>query len=172
MRMIPRFAALALLAVGAAACGPRIKPLHPVMANGEVLESPSEQMVATARVEGEMERARHPAPATAAEPTSPVARADALLREGDDYVMANRLDLALARYDQADILRPGHPETTLRIATTLDKQLRPVEALIRYRLFLHQLELEKIEAQGDAAAKLAEAIALAQQRIIVLEKSR
>jgi hypothetical protein len=86
--------------------------------------------------------------------------------------MANRLDLALARYDQADILRPGHPETTLRIATTLDKQLRPVEALIRYRLFLHQLELEKIEAQGDAAAKLAEAIALAQQRIIVLEKSR
>jgi hypothetical protein len=98
------------------------------------------------------------------------AQADALLRQGDDYVASGRLDLGLAAYDQADILRPGHPETTLRIATTLDKSLRPIEAVIRYRLFLHQLELEKIRAHGEVAANIAQAIALAHERIIVLER--
>ena len=37
-------------------------------------------------------------------------------------------------------------------------------------LFLHQLELEKIEAVGNANAKLAEAIAHAQERIVVLDR--
>ena len=73
------------------------------------------------------------------------ARADALLEQGDEYAAAGSLDLALQRYDQADILRPGHPETTLRIATTLDKSLRPMEATMRYQLFIHQLELENAE---------------------------
>jgi len=59
-----------------------------------------------------------------------------------------------------------------RIATVLDKELRPIEALIQYRLFLHQLELENIEARGDAAAKMADAIARARERIIVLEKQK
>ncbi|HET8656581.1 MAG TPA: hypothetical protein VFL93_13760 [Longimicrobiaceae bacterium] len=98
------------------------------------------------------------------------ARADALLRQGDQYAAAGRLDLALAQYDRADILRPDDPQTTLRIATTLDKSLRPVEAALRYRLFIHQMELEKINAEGDAAAKIAGAIASAHERIITLEK--
>ena len=98
------------------------------------------------------------------------AQADALLVQGDEYAAAGRLDLALDRYDRADVIRPNHPETTLRIASSLDKQLRPIEAVLRYKLFIHQLELEKIAARGDAAAKMAEAIALAQQRIIVLDR--
>jgi hypothetical protein len=100
------------------------------------------------------------------------AQADALLREGDDFTMRGDFVRALDRYDRADVLRPGHPETTLRIAQALDKQLRPLEATLRYRLFLHQLELERIGAIGDAHARMAEAIALAQQRIVVLERQR
>ena len=109
-------------------------------------------------------------PADAGFAGASAARADALLRQGDDYTTAGRLDLALERYDQADILRPGHPETTLRIARTLDKQLRPIEAIMRYQMFIHQMELERIRAEGDVAAKIAEAIARAHERIIVLEK--
>jgi tetratricopeptide (TPR) repeat protein len=100
------------------------------------------------------------------------ARAEALLREGDGYAAAGDLQRALDRYDRADVIRPGHPETTLRIAQALDKQLRPLEALMRYQLFLHQMELEKIAAHGDAYARMAEAIALAQQRIVVLDRRR
>lgn len=98
------------------------------------------------------------------------ARADALVELGDEYAAAGRLDLALQRYDQADVIRPGDPETNLRIASTLEKQLRPIEAILRYQLFIHQMELEKIEARGDAAAKIAEAIARAHERIVVLER--
>ena len=110
----------------------------------------------------------HPSQATFAGRSA--ARAEALLEQGDEFAAAGRLDLALERYDQADILRPNHPETTLRIATTLDKSLRPIEAIMRYQLFIHQLEIEKINARGDAAAKMAEAIARAHERIIVLER--
>jgi tetratricopeptide (TPR) repeat protein len=98
------------------------------------------------------------------------AQADALLAEGDQLAVAGRLDLALDRYDRADVIRPGHADTNFRIASTLDKQLRPIEAILRYQLFIHQLELEKIHARGEAAARMAEAIALAQQRIIVLDR--
>jgi hypothetical protein len=98
------------------------------------------------------------------------AQAEALLRQGDDFVAAGRLDLALERYDQADVLRPDHPETTLRIARTLDKSLRPLEAVMRYQMFLHQMELERIRAHGAVAANVAEAIALAHERIIVLDR--
>jgi hypothetical protein len=56
------------------------------------------------------------------------------------------------------------------MATSLDKLLRPREAELRYMLFLHRMELEKIEAVGNANAKLAEAIAQARQRVIVIEK--
>lgn len=99
-----------------------------------------------------------------------VALADMLVREGDDYVARGEFDMALNRYDRAHVLKPGDPAITYRVATTLDKQLRPIEALIQYQLFLHQLELEKIEAYGDAYAKLATAIAYAKERIIVLER--
>jgi tetratricopeptide (TPR) repeat protein len=109
-----------------------------------------------------------PADATLAGRAS--ARADALIAEGDELAAVGRLDLALDRYDRADVIRPGHAETNFRIASTLDKQLRPIEAILRYQLFLHQMELEKIQARGEAAARMAEAIALAQQRIIVLDR--
>ena len=58
-----------------------------------------------------------------------------------------------------------------KVAQLLDQQLRPVEALMRYQKFLQTLELERIEAVGTQHAKLAEAIALAQQRILVLDRS-
>ncbi|HUH11987.1 MAG TPA: hypothetical protein VMK65_02715 [Longimicrobiales bacterium] len=98
------------------------------------------------------------------------ALADMLVRQGDELAAAGSIDEALDRYDRASILDPSNAELEYRIATVLDKALRPVEALVRYQLFLHRMELEKIEARGDAYAKLADAIARAQQRIIVLER--
>jgi tetratricopeptide (TPR) repeat protein len=98
------------------------------------------------------------------------ALAEALLREGDDYAARGDLAAALDRYDRAHILGSDDPRVTYRIATTLDKQLRPVEALIQYQLFLHELELEKIDAYGRAYGNLADAIAHARERVIVLEK--
>ena len=59
-----------------------------------------------------------------------------------------------------------------RIATVLDKALRPVEALIRYQLFLHRLDLERIQAVGEAYANIAAAQIAARERIIVLERNR
>jgi len=98
------------------------------------------------------------------------ARAAALLREGDDFAARGDFRAALDRYDRADVIDAGNPETTLRIARALDKQLRPYEATIRYQLFLHQLELEKIRAHGDAYAHLYQAAIAAQQRIVVLQR--
>jgi hypothetical protein len=99
-----------------------------------------------------------------------IAMADALVREGDDYAARGELDAALDRYDRAHVLAGDDPRVTYRIATTLDKQLRPIEALIQYQLFLHQLELEKIDAVGRAYGHLADAIAHARERVIVLER--
>lgn len=98
------------------------------------------------------------------------ALAEMLLREGDDFVARGEFDMALNRYDRAHVLRPDDPLIEYRIATTLDKQLRPIEALIRYRLFLHRLELERIQAVGEAYGNLASAIAHARERVIVLER--
>jgi tetratricopeptide (TPR) repeat protein len=99
-----------------------------------------------------------------------IAMAEALLREGDDYAARGDFDAALNRYDRASILTPGDPYIDYKIAEALDKALRPYAALIQYQLFLHRMELETIEARGDAAAKLAEAIALAQQRYVILDR--
>lgn len=99
-----------------------------------------------------------------------LAMSDMLLREGDDYVARGEFDMALNRYDRAQVLNPSDAMIAYRVATTLDKQLRPIEARIQYQRFLHQLELEKIEAYGDAYAKLADAIAHAKERIVVLER--
>lgn len=98
------------------------------------------------------------------------ALADRLVREGDELAAAGDLDAALNRYDRADVLRPGSPEVSYKIASVLDKQLRPIQALIQYKLFLHQLELERIEARGEALGHLADAIAQARQRVIILER--
>lgn len=94
----------------------------------------------------------------------------ALVQQGDQLVASGNASLALARYDQASVLLPNDAMLQYKIATLLDQQLRPVEALMRYKRFLHQLEIEKINAVGDAYAKQAEAIARARERIIVLEK--
>lgn len=262
---------VAVVAASAGACGPYIRPLRPVMDNGAIVQTRTEEVVAEARTEGEAqreriaeqrERAETAALATCsgrtcdaiargevtlgmseaqvlaatrttaaawdtrgsgraqvmtgrAEGAAPsdavgeiayltlqggvvrgityrepqgyrsvtfpedatlrgraAARAEALLNEGDRYVTSGNLELALDRYDRADILRPADPETTLRIARTLDKALRPYEAAIRYRMFLHQMELERIGAVGDAYARMAAAIAEARERVIVLERRR
>ena len=98
------------------------------------------------------------------------ALADALLQEGDDYAALGDFESALNRYDRASILTPGNPMIDFKIAESLDKALRPYTALIQYQLFLHRMRLETIEARGEAAARMAEAIALAQQRILILER--
>lgn len=96
--------------------------------------------------------------------------ADMLVREGDDLAARGDFEGALNRYDRAAVLWPTDPLLDYRIATILDRQRRPLEALARYQLFLHRLEIEKIEAVGEAYAGLADAIAHARERIIILEK--
>jgi len=100
------------------------------------------------------------------------ATGEALVREGDGFAAAGDRAMALDRYDRALVLLPNDAMLQYRVATLLDQQLRPVEALIRYKRFLNQLAIERIDAVGNANAKLAEAIARAQQRIIVLERQR
>ena len=98
------------------------------------------------------------------------ARAEALTKEGDALAAAGDFTGALERYDRASVVDRADPELEYKMAVSLDKLLRPREAELRYTLFLHRLELEKIQAVGDANAKLADAIAQARQRLIVLEK--
>ncbi len=93
-----------------------------------------------------------------------------LVREGDDLVMANDPDGALNRYDRASVLDPEASDVQFKAARLLDLQMRPQEALMRYQRFLLSMDIERIKAHGEANAKMAEAIALAQQRIVILEK--
>jgi tetratricopeptide (TPR) repeat protein len=109
-------------------------------------------------------------PADATTDGRAAATADMLVREGDDYVARGEFDMALNRYDRAHILNPRDPTIIYRVATTLDKQLRPIQALIQYQRFLHEMELERIRAVGEAYGHLAEAIAHARERVIVLER--
>jgi gamma-glutamyl:cysteine ligase YbdK (ATP-grasp superfamily) len=97
-------------------------------------------------------------------------RAVALVKEGDALAAAGDFTSALERYDRASVIDQADPLLQYKMATSLDKLLRPREAELRYLLFLHRLELEKIEATGNANAKLADAIVQARQRLIVLEK--
>lgn len=99
-----------------------------------------------------------------------MALANALVREGDDFVAAGDRTLALERYDRALVLAPDDAMLNYKVGQLLDQQLRPVEALMRYQKFLLSLELQRIDAVGTQNAKLAEAIALAQQRIVVLDR--
>ncbi len=98
------------------------------------------------------------------------ALADAIIREGDDFIVAGDRVRALERYDRALVLRSDDALLNYKVAQLLDQQLRPVEALMRYQKFLQQLELQRIDAIGTQQSKLAEAIALAQQRIVVLDR--
>jgi hypothetical protein len=97
-------------------------------------------------------------------------RAAALVNEGDALAAAGDFTAALERYDRASVVDRSDALLDYKMATSLDKLLRPREAELRYQLFLHRLEIEKIEAAGNANAKLAEAIVQARQRLIVLEK--
>jgi hypothetical protein len=97
-------------------------------------------------------------------------RAEALVREGDALAAAGDFTAALERYDRASVVWRADAELQYKMATSLDKLLRPIEASLRYKLFLHQLELQKIEAVGNANARLAEAIVHAQERIVVLDR--
>ncbi len=148
-------------ALAASACAPYPQRIHeqPMLENGARLPAPP---------------AGGPGAASATALGSPDAQArrlaDQLLTEGTDLLAANDLDGALNRFDRASVLRPDDRELQFRIARLLDLQLRPKEALMRYQRFLAGLEMDKIRVQGDASAKMAEAIALAQQRIVVLEK--
>lgn len=99
------------------------------------------------------------------------AMADALIREGDQFNAAGDRARALDRYDRALALKRADPMLEYKVATMLDLQLRPVEAQIRYQRFLQSLDLERIRVQGQANAQLAEAIARAQQRLIILERA-
>lgn len=151
----------AAIASVSAACAPYPQRIHeqPVLENGARLPAPP----------------AGGAGAVAAAPTASLDAqnrrlADQLVIEGTDLLAANDLDGALNRFDRASVLRPDDKELQFRIARLLDLQMRPKEALMRYQRFLHGLELEKIKAQGEASAKMAESIALAQQRIVVLEK--
>ena len=96
--------------------------------------------------------------------------ADALIREGDQFNAAGDRARALDRYDRALALKQADAMLEYKVATMLDLQMRPVEAQIRYQRFLQSLEIERIRARGDANAQMAEAIARAQQRLIVLER--
>jgi Flp pilus assembly protein TadD len=98
------------------------------------------------------------------------ARAVALSKEGDALAAAGDFTGALERYDRASVVDRADAELQYKMATSLDKLLRPIEAELRYKLFLHQLELQKIEARGNANAKLAEAMLVARERIVVLER--
>ena len=101
-----------------------------------------------------------------------LARAAALTREGDAMAAAGDFTAALERYDRASVVNRADAELQYKMATALDKLLRPREAELRYRLFLHQLELETIAAHGEANAKLAGAMMAARERLVVLEKTR
>jgi tetratricopeptide (TPR) repeat protein len=97
-------------------------------------------------------------------------RAVALVKEGDALAAAGDFTAALDRYDRASVVNRADAELQYKMATSLDKLLRPVEAELRYRMFLNQLEIQRIDAQGNANAKLADAIARARERIIVLDR--
>ena len=100
------------------------------------------------------------------------ARAAALVSEGDAMAAAGDFLAALERYDRAGVVTRADAELQYKMAAALEKLLRPREAELRYRLFLHQLELERIAAHGEANAKLEAAMLTARERIVVLEKSR
>ncbi len=98
------------------------------------------------------------------------ARAAALVKEGDALAAAGDFTAALDRYDRASVVNRADAELQYKMATSLDKLLRPVEAELRYKLFLNQLEIQKIDAVGNANAKLSDAIVHARERIVVLER--
>ena len=97
-------------------------------------------------------------------------RATALVKEGDALAAAGDFTAALDRYDRASVVNRADAELQYKMATSLDKLLRPIEAELRYKLFLNQLEIQKIDAVGNANARLADAIVQARERLVVLDR--
>jgi tetratricopeptide (TPR) repeat protein len=153
--------------------GPRIGSAAPRDRLGEVTQVSIQDGRVTSYTYRESQGFRTVAsPADATQQARAVARAEALLEQGDQAAAVGDLNRALDLYDRADVIRPADAQTQFRIAQILEKQERPLEAIMRYQLFLHQMDLERIHARGEAAARMAEAIALAQQRILILERQR
>ena len=100
------------------------------------------------------------------------ARAAALVSEGDAMAAAGDFTAALERYDRASVVTRADAELQYKMAMALEKLLRPREAELRYRLFLNQLEIDRIAAHGEANAKLAAAMIAARERLVVLERNR
>jgi hypothetical protein len=97
-------------------------------------------------------------------------RAMALVKEGDALAIAGDFTGALNQYDRASVIVRADADLQYRMATTLDKLLRPIEASLRFRMFLNQLEIQRIDAVGNANAKLSDAIVHARERLVILEK--
>jgi tetratricopeptide (TPR) repeat protein len=150
-------------ALTATACAPYPQRIHQqtVLENNDrVAAAPVAQGVPAAVAE------RAPSPAYADAQTE----GRALLKQGDELVGFGRFDEALDRYNRAGLLLVNEPLVDFKVARLLDLQMQPLEAKMRYQRFLQQLDLERIKVQGEANAQLAEAIALAQQRLVVLDK--
>lgn len=160
--MVRRSGGVAVLAPRDADAGPRdaVAPLALVQLDGGAVAS------VTYREPQGLRTVSTPSDVGAAN----VARATALTREGDAMAAAGDFTAALERYDRASVVNRADAELQYKVATSLEKLLRPREAELRYRLFLHQLELEMIEAHGNANAKLADAMMQARERIVILER--
>jgi hypothetical protein len=153
-----------LAALGAAACAPYPQRIHhePVLTNADKVSAAAVPM--TGVPAGVGQRTESPALADAA------SQGRTLLAQGDELVGFGRFDDALDRYNRASLLIPDEPLVTFKVARLLDLQMQPLEAKMRYQRFLQSLDLERIRVQGEANAQLAEAIAIAQQRLVVLDK--
>jgi hypothetical protein len=145
------------------ACAPYPQRINhaPVLTNADKVSATA---IPTGTPAGVAQRAESPAMASAE------SQGRALLAQGDDLVGFGRFEDALDRYNRAGVLLPNEPLVTFKVARMLDLQMQPLEAKMRYQRFLQSLDLERIKVQGDANAQLAEAIAIAQQRLIVLDK--
>jgi tetratricopeptide (TPR) repeat protein len=155
----------AVIAAGATgACAPYPQRIHhaPVMTNDDKVPEKSPPPAANPAGLATATAQRAPFDATA--------QGQALIIQGDELIANGQFAAALDRYDRASVLLPNEPMVDFKIGRVLDLQMQQQEAAMRYRRFLHSLEIEKIDAIGTANAKLAEAIAMAQQRLMVIEK--
>jgi tetratricopeptide (TPR) repeat protein len=158
---------------GARVMGPRIGSAAPRDAAGEVAQVSIQDGRVTSYTYRDPQGFRTVAsPYDASQQGRAEARAAALLEEGDRAAAVGDMARALDLYDRADVIRPADAATQLRIAQILEQQQRPLEAIMRYQLFIHHMELERIQARGEAAAHMADAIARAQQRIMIIERQR
>lgn len=153
-----------------------LKPtIYIAMAAAVVSCAPYPQRIKHAPVMTNAEKVPDNSPTSASARLVPVTASDsaahgqALIQQGDEFVAFGDFANALDRYNRASVLT-REPIVEFKVARLLDLQMQGQEAAMRYKRFLHELEIQKINAQGEANAKLAEAIVVAQQRLMVLDK--